>query len=100
MFAGPHPCCRVGVSRPRLRRSQERWCIVAGPGQAPAGPSSDAVAVYSLGRSKVESDSLLRRAEELSADSAVLLDRVGLRPGQTAIDLGCGPRGILSLLAA
>jgi len=73
---------------------------VAGPGQAPAGPSSDAVAVYSLGRSKVESDSLLRRAEELSADSAVLLDRVGLRPGQTAIDLGCGPRGILSLLAA
>jgi trans-aconitate methyltransferase len=29
-----------------------------------------------------------------------LLDRVGLRAGQAAIDLGCGPRGILDLLAA
>ena len=29
----------------------------------------------------------------------MLLDRVGLRPGQAAIDLGCGPPGILDLLA-
>ena len=29
----------------------------------------------------------------------MLLDRVGLRPGQRAIDLGCGPRGILNMLA-
>ena len=39
------------------------------------------------------------QAEELAADSAALLDRVGLRPGQSAIDLGCGPRGVLDLLA-
>jgi ubiquinone/menaquinone biosynthesis C-methylase UbiE len=32
-------------------------------------------------------------------ESAALLDRVGLRPGQHAIDLGCGPRGVLDLLA-
>jgi SAM-dependent methyltransferase len=59
----------------------------------------DANAVYALGSSSAESARLLRQAEELAADSAALLDRVGLRPGQAAIDLGCGPRGILDLLA-
>ena len=73
---------------------------MAGPAQPPAGTSSDAAAVYTLGSSKGESDRLLRQADELSADNAALLDRVGLRPGHTAIDLGCGPRGALGLLAA
>jgi ubiquinone/menaquinone biosynthesis C-methylase UbiE len=59
----------------------------------------DAGAVYALGSSPAESARLHRQAEELAADSAALLDRVGLRPGQAAIDLGCGPRGILDLLA-
>jgi FtsJ-like methyltransferase len=36
---------------------------------------------------------------ELVLDSRDLLDRVGLRPGHAVIDLGCGPRGILDLLA-
>ena len=56
-------------------------------------------AVYALGSSLGESTRLQRQAEELAADSAALLDRVSLRPGQAAIDLGCGPRGILDLLA-
>jgi SAM-dependent methyltransferase len=60
----------------------------------------DANAVYALGSNASESARLLRQAGELGADSAALLDRVGLRPGQNAIDLGCGPRGILDLLAA
>jgi SAM-dependent methyltransferase len=60
----------------------------------------DANAVYALGSNAGESARLLRQARELGADSAALLDRVGLRPGQSAIDLGCGPRGILDLLAA
>ena len=59
----------------------------------------DANAVYMLGSSPGESARLQRQAEELAADSAALLDRVGLRPGQVAIDLGCGPRGIVDLLA-
>jgi len=59
----------------------------------------DATAVYALGSSPGESARLQRQAEELAADSTALLDRVGLRPGQSAIDLGCGPRGILDLLA-
>jgi ubiquinone/menaquinone biosynthesis C-methylase UbiE len=59
----------------------------------------DANAVYPLGSSPGESDRLLRQSQDLAADSAALLDRTGLRPGQHAIDLGCGPRGILGLLA-
>jgi ubiquinone/menaquinone biosynthesis C-methylase UbiE len=59
----------------------------------------DANAVYALGSSLGESARLRRQAEELVADSAALLDRVGLRAGQSAIDLGCGPRGILDMLA-
>src|SRR5580692_12691108 len=59
----------------------------------------DANAVYPLGSSAGESARLQRQADELAPDSAALLDRVGLRPGQSALDLGCGPRGILELLA-
>jgi SAM-dependent methyltransferase len=55
--------------------------------------------VYALGRDAGESARLQRQSEELRPDSAALLDRVGLGPGQAAIDLGCGPRGILDLLA-
>jgi ubiquinone/menaquinone biosynthesis C-methylase UbiE len=62
-----------------------------------AGP--DANAVYALGRTQDESARLQRQADELAPDSCALLDRVGLRPGQAAVDLGCGPRGILDLLA-
>jgi ubiquinone/menaquinone biosynthesis C-methylase UbiE len=63
------------------------------------GPDQDPNVVYALGSSPGESSRLQRQADELAADSAYLLDRVGLRPGQSAIDLGCGPRGILDLLA-
>jgi SAM-dependent methyltransferase len=39
------------------------------------------------------------RPAELRDHSALLLDRVGLAEGWQAIDLGCGPSGILDLLA-
>lgn len=61
--------------------------------------SQGANTVYSLGSSQGESARLQRQADELASVSAELLDRVGLRPGQSAIDLGCGPRGVLDLLA-
>jgi ubiquinone/menaquinone biosynthesis C-methylase UbiE len=67
---------------------------------AGSGKDQDANAIYALGSSAGESARLERQADELAADSAALLDRVGLRQGQAAIDLGCGPRGILDLLAA
>ena len=69
---------------------------------SPAGTpvSRDAASVYSLGSSEADSARLLRQAGGLTPESQVLLDRAGLRPGQAAVDLGCGPRGVLELLAA
>jgi len=64
-----------------------------------AGPDPDASAVYTLGSSEGETARLQRQADELGPDNRALLDRVGLRPGQSVIDLGCGPRGILDLLS-
>lgn len=60
----------------------------------------DATAVYALGRDPAESARLQTQSEELRLESVALLDRIGLKGGQSAIDLGCGPRGILDLLSA
>jgi SAM-dependent methyltransferase len=59
----------------------------------------DANEIYSLGGTHDESVRLRRQADELAPVSSDLLDRIGLRSGHSAIDLGCGPRGILDLLA-
>jgi tRNA A58 N-methylase Trm61 len=59
----------------------------------PGGPA------HALGRSPAELGRLRRQSAELAGHSAMLLDRAGLRPGQAAADLGCGPSGILGLLA-
>jgi SAM-dependent methyltransferase len=56
--------------------------------------------VYALGSNPAESARLQRQSDELRPQTAELLDRIGLAPGQSAIDLGCGPSGILELLAA
>jgi ubiquinone/menaquinone biosynthesis C-methylase UbiE len=66
---------------------------------SPGVAVDDPNAVYALGSSGGESARLQRQAEELAPDSAVLLDWVGVRPGDSAIDLGCGPRGVIDLLA-
>ena len=36
---------------------------------------------------------------ELAADSSRLLGQLGIRPGDQAVDIGCGPQGILDLLS-
>jgi SAM-dependent methyltransferase len=54
---------------------------------------------YALGRDPAETDRLKQQAVELRPHALALLDHVGLAPGATAIDLGCGPVGILDLLA-
>jgi short-subunit dehydrogenase/SAM-dependent methyltransferase len=68
----------------------------------PEGMRADppAAASYALGRDPAESARLERQSEELGPASAALLDRVGTGPGHRAIDLGCGPSGIIELLSA
>ena len=60
----------------------------------------DPNAVYALGQNPEESARLQRQADELAPESTMVLDRASLGPGQSAVDLGCGPRGVLDLLAA
>jgi hypothetical protein len=60
------------------------------PRPAASAAGQDANAVYSLGSSAGESARLQRQADELGPASAALLDRAGLRPGHSAIDLGGG----------
>lgn len=61
------------------------------PGESP---------VYALGSDPAERDRLRRQSEELRAQSSALLDHTGIGEGWAAIDLGCGPSGIIELLAA
>ncbi len=68
---------------------------------APAAiPGPDAAAVYALGSDPAGSARLQRQSEELRPEGMALLNRIALCPGQRAIDLGCGPRGIIDLLSA
>ena len=60
----------------------------------------DSSPVYALGSDLEERQRLQRQADELRALSSELLDHTRLGGGDSAIDLGCGPRGILDLLAA
>lgn len=53
---------------------------------------------YLLGDSSAEVEHLTNQAEVYAAEAAQLLDLVGLAPGSSAIDVGCGALGILSLL--
>jgi ubiquinone/menaquinone biosynthesis C-methylase UbiE len=59
----------------------------------------DAGHVYTLGTNSAEQDRLRQQDADLRGQSLTLLSHVELEPGQRAIDLGCGPQGILDLLA-
>jgi ubiquinone/menaquinone biosynthesis C-methylase UbiE len=67
-------------------------------GSAPAA-QSHATDIYALGRDREESARLRQQSGQMRPYSARLLDRTGLASGQRAIDLGCGPSGIIDLLA-
>src|SRR6185437_4795720 len=94
--------CRVRVLG---GRPAHLW-ISGGPRVASRVPRAemtahdDPNAVYALGGSSGESARLQRQSDELEPVSLALLDRVNPKPGDRVIDVGCGPRGILDLLAA
>jgi SAM-dependent methyltransferase len=54
---------------------------------------------YLLGHSLAEQQRLQQQPGELAPESRWLLDQLGIQPGVRAIDLGCGPQGVLDLLA-
>lgn len=54
---------------------------------------------YPLGGTSIERDRLLSQAEQYQPSANWLLDRIGVQPGWKAVDIGCGPIGILNLLS-
>ena len=55
---------------------------------------------YFLGYRHAEQERLQQQAEQLAHEAAWLLDQIGLSSGARALEIGCGPRGCLDLLAA
>jgi SAM-dependent methyltransferase len=55
---------------------------------------------YLLGYREAEQDRLERQALELAPESERLFDELGVREGWRVVEMGCGPRGCLDLLAA
>ncbi len=54
---------------------------------------------YTLGSDRAERERLQRQSLELREEALALLRRVELHSGQRAIDIACGPCGILDLLS-
>jgi SAM-dependent methyltransferase len=54
---------------------------------------------YPIERRKGEIERLRVQAEALAADAEIMLGRIGVGPGWRCLDLGCGPGGIVGLLA-
>jgi ubiquinone/menaquinone biosynthesis C-methylase UbiE len=51
-----------------------------------------------LGSSYTERQRLVRQARVFAAEASWLLDQAGAKPGWRAVDVGCGPIGIMDLL--
>jgi len=56
-------------------------------------------AAYPLGGTQTEQARLLAQAKAYEPEANRLLDHIGVQPGWRAIDVGCGPIGILNLLS-
>jgi SAM-dependent methyltransferase len=56
-------------------------------------------ASYPLGGTSTERDRLLSQAVQYEPTANWLLDQIGVQPGWRAVDIGCGPIGILNLLS-
>jgi SAM-dependent methyltransferase len=54
---------------------------------------------YVLGYRRAEQERLQRQAQELAPESCWLFDQIGVAAGARVVEIGCGPRGCLDLLA-
>jgi SAM-dependent methyltransferase len=66
------------------------------PAGAPRSPEQPAE--YHLGASQPELDRLVQQAEVFAGEARWLLDQLPIAPDWRALDVGCGPLGILDLL--
>lgn len=55
---------------------------------------------YPIERRPGEIERLHIQARAMAPDAAAMLDRIGVGPGWTCLDLGCGPGGITDLLSS
>jgi SAM-dependent methyltransferase len=53
---------------------------------------------YLLGRAEAEEARLKRQIANLAPDSDAQFEKIGIKPGERVLDLGCGPGGVLHLL--
>jgi ubiquinone/menaquinone biosynthesis C-methylase UbiE len=54
---------------------------------------------YPIEHRKGEIERLHVQGDAIAPDTQAMLDRIGVQPGWTCLDLGCGPRGITDLLS-
>jgi ubiquinone/menaquinone biosynthesis C-methylase UbiE len=59
----------------------------------------DQSAPYVLSGTQTERQRLLAQASEFEAQSTWVLDKIDIQPGWRAVDIDCGPIGILNLLS-
>ena len=62
-------------------------------------PVSSLSVPYVLGGTLTEQQRLIIQARGLEAPARSLLDRICIKPGARAVDIGCGPIGILNLFS-
>tara|TARA_R110002096_G_scaffold26518_29_gene81878 strand:- start:6570 stop:7451 length:882 start_codon:yes stop_codon:yes gene_type:complete len=65
----------------------------------PQAPKDASQGAYLLGKSTQEPERLIKQAELYRPEARQMLESVNLKPGERALDLGCGPLGILDEMA-